>query len=560
MVGDEYADLIVFYFDSPKRLDRFKDATIHYMNDLYAIVHVPVAQINPKTVNTFGYALMPKLFGLTSRVSLDASGVTQLRNIPSLNLRGAGTLIGIVDTGIDYTNPVFLNTEGTSKIASLWDQTIETGVTPYDTRFGTEYSNEQINQALASNDPLTIVPSIDVSGHGTMMAGIAAGNDNPQAGFAGVAPDSELIIVKLREAKPYLRSFFLVPDNVQCFQENHIMWGVQYCIQKARDLNKPIVICLGLGTSQGAHDGSSPLSDLLAVFGDIPRTAIVVSGGNEGNLGRHYYANIVPSLGYNTVELNVGEEDHNFSMELWGNSPGIYSIDILSPGGEYIPRIAPGLRVNREISFIFETTTINIDYLMTESETGDQLILIRFHNVTAGSWKFNVYGKSDLPLGFHIWLPMGNMISKGTYFIKADIYTTILDPGTSVIPLTMTAYNPINNILYVNASRGFTRSSAIKPGLAAPGVNYIAPNNNKEFVNYNGTGVAAAHTAGIVAMILEWGIVNGNRSDLDGLEIKNYLISGAKRIPNTTYPNRDWGYGILDIFQVYNSLRVDYEQ
>ncbi|HWT74217.1 MAG TPA: S8 family peptidase [Mobilitalea sp.] len=557
MFGEDYADLIIYYFENPKLLEKYKNSVIQYINEAFAVVHIPVSQINPKTVTTFGYSAMPSVYGLTSEASLEASGINEVRKIPTLNLRGEGIVIGVIDTGIDYTNPVFTKADGTSKVISIWDQTIETGHFPYQTNFGTEYISDQINQAIASSHPLEVVPSIDENGHGTMMAGIAVGNENKQAEFAGVAPDSELIIVKLRQAKQYLRSFFLIPQKATCFQENHIMWGVQYCVRKAQDLKKPLVICLGLGSSQGPHDGHSPLSIFLSLVGDVPRNAVVVPAGNEGNKGRHYFSNILPSIGYNSVELTVGEQDKEFSMEIWGNSPGIYSIDILSPGGEYIPRIAPSLKVNREISFIFEETTINVDYLMSESETGDQLILLRFHKISAGSWKFNVYGQSDLPLGFHIWLPMGDFISTGTYFIKPDIYTTLLSPGTSFLPITMTAYNPINNILYASASRGFTRTNVIKPSLAAPGVNYVAPNNKKEFVPYSGTSVAAAHTAGIAAMFMEWGVTKGNQANMDTLEIKNYLIAGAIRIPNTTYPNRDWGFGIVNIYNVFNAFRTD---
>jgi len=558
MVGEEYADLIIFYLNNPKRLGRYTDAIIRYINEAFAVVHVPVTQINTKTVNTFGYSAIPKLFGLCSEISLEASGVDKIRNLPNFNLRGEGILIGIIDTGIDYTNQVFIKEDGTTKIASLWDQTIETGLSPYETQFGTEYKAEQINQALTSDTPLQIVPSIDENGHGTMMAAVAAGNENREFNFSGVATGSELVIVKLKPAKQYLRNFYFIPDNVVCYQENHIMWGVQYCIQMANDLDRPIVICLGIGSSQGAHDGRSPLSRFLSIIGDFPRTAVITPVGNEGNLGRHYYNSINPTAGYNTVEFRVGENDKGFSMEIWGDSPGIYSLSFLSPDNEFIPRIPPALRVNRVVSFIFSNTIVYIDYLLTESETGDQLILLRFNNVTAGIWSFNVYGQGNLPLGFHIWLPMGDMISKDTYFIQPDIYTTVVEPGTTYVPITITAYNPIGGALFVNASRGYTRSNTVKPTLAAPGVNYIAPNNNKEFIKYTGTGVATAHTAGIVAMFLEWGVIRGNKPEIDTVGINNYLIEGAKRNPYLEYPNRDWGYGILDIYNVFNVLRSDY--
>ena len=153
---------------------------------------------------------------------------------------------------------------------------------------------------------------------------------------------------------------------------------------------------------------------------------------------------------------------------------------------------------------------------------------------------------------------MGNMISNETYFLRPTIYTTVTTPGNAVVPIVATAYNPINSSLYFYASRGFTRTNRVKPTLAAPGVNYIAPNNNGQYIMYSGTSVAAAHTAGIVAMIVEWGIVRGNAPNLDTIGIKNYLIAGAERNPNLTYPNRDWGYGILNIYNVFRSLLTDY--
>lgn len=557
ITSDDYADVIVEYRTNPQLLESFENATIHIMNDFYAVVHIPAAQLQERLAN-FIYAELPILFGLTDENSLEASGVFELRNIPAFNLRGEGVAIGIIDTGIDYTNPIFLRPDGSTKIISIWDQTIESANQfPDNAYFGTEYGRDQINQALASENPFEIVPSRDVNGHGTRMAGIAAGNDMEDAEFFGVAPDAELIVVKLRQAKQSLRDFFLIPENVECFQENHVMWAVQYCSQVARLMGQPLVICLGIGSSQGAHAGRSPLAVTLNITGTIPGTAIITAVGNEGNMGRHYYGVIDPAIGSNTVEINVGENDRGFSMELWGDPPGIYSIDLLSPSGEYIPRIPPGLRVNRVISFIFESTVIFVTYQLIETQTGGQLILIRFQDATPGIWRFNVYGHGDLATGFHMWLPMGDFISGDTYFIQPNIYTTVLSPATAANPISVTAYNPVNGNLYVNSSRGYTRANVIKPEIAAPGVNYLAPTLEQTFDTFTGTSVAAAHTAGIAAMLLEWGTVRGNQPGMDSGEIKNYLIRGAERRQNLTYPNRDWGYGILDIFNVFDIMRAD---
>ncbi|MDF2944780.1 MAG: hypothetical protein K0S01_3638 [Herbinix sp.] len=555
IISQDYADLIIYYRNNPRILEGIPNAVIQIMNEAYAVLYIPVAQFASRRAGNYGFLIVPNVLGLASEVALEASSVNELRNIPNFNLRGEGVLIGIVDTGINYSLPVFKKPDGTTKIISIWDQTIQSENYPYDYYFGTEYNSAQINQALQAENPLDIVPSTDENGHGTMLAAVAAGTNMNQENFNGVAPEAELIIVKLKQAKEYLINYYSIPEGVSCFQENSVMWGVQYCIRVARQLDRPVAICIGMGTSLDAHDGNSPLSSFLSLLADFPKTGVVTAIGNEGNRGRHYYGKIDPTIGNATLELNVGENEGSFSMELWGDAPGIYTIDILSPSGEYIPRITAGLRVSREITFIFEETVIYIEYQTVEALSGDQMIFIRFRNVTAGIWKFNVFGQGDLATGFHIWLPMGDFISADTYFIQPNINTTVISPGSAEIPLTVTAYNPANGTLFVNASRGFTRSNMIKPELAAPGVNYLAPNVAGEFVNFTGTGVAAAHTTGIVALILEWGVVRGNQLNMDTIEIKNFLIRGAIRTNNLTYPNRDWGYGVLNLYHTFDVLR-----
>ena len=556
IIEDEYFDLIIEYRSNPQIIAMFENATLHIMNEVFAILHVPIEEFL-EMLPRIRYAEIPILFGLADEASLDASRVLDLRSTSAFNLRGEGVIIAIIDTGIDYTNPVFRKPSGNTKIISIWDQSIHTGPSPRDANFGTIYTSEQINQALVSEDPLAVVPSIDDSGHGTMLAGVAAGNDVESEGFYGVAPDSDLIIVKLRQAKQVVRDFLMVPDTAVCFQENHVMWAIKYCYDVTRRLNRPLVICLGIGSSQGGHTGRIPISVMADVIANTPNTGFVIAVGNEGNLGRHYYGDIDPNIRSNTVEMNVGEGDSRFIIELWGNPPGIYSIDILSPAGEYIPRIPPGLRVSRAISFIFENTIIYINYQLIESQTGDQLILIRFENTSPGIWRFNVYGHGDMSTGFHMWLPMGDFITGDTYFIQPNIFTTVLAPSTSIIPIAVTSYNPANNNLYVNSSRGYTRDNIIKPEIAAPGVNYLAPTLSHTFEPFNGTSVSAAHTAGVVALMLEWGTIRGNEPNMDTIAIKNYLIRGARRRQNIVYPNRDWGYGILDIFNVFENMRAD---
>jgi len=555
IISNDYADLLVNYGGNESVFENYKNAIVQIINFFYAVVHIPIQQVTENIVLEFGYAVMPSLYGLISHASLEASGIDRLRNIPNLNLRGSGVLIGILDSGIDYTNPIFRNADNSTKIISIWDQTILSNNYPQKTYYGTEYSREQINEALQSEDPFTVVPSTDDLGHGTMIAGIAAGNEVPESDFFGVAPDAELVVVKLKQAKPYLMDFFRVPQGVPCYQENDIISAIDYVVNKAFSLNRPMAICIALGTSQGAHDGRGTLSSYLNLRADIPGIGITVAAGNEGSAGRHYYGTVDPVIGYDTVELNVGENETGFSMELWGDSPGVFSMDILSPSGEYVPRIIARLDENRDISFIFEQTTIRVDYQIIESQSGDQLILVRFRNPAPGIWRFRVYGGGDLLVGFNIWLPMENFISENTYFIRADPYTTILSLGNSRVPITVTAYNSENDSLYPQSSRGYNRLGIVKPDIASPGVNITSPTLSQTFGTVSGTSASAAYCTGVAAMLLEWAVVRRNQPMMNTMDMKIFMIRGARRNMEIEYPNRDWGYGILDVYNIFDALR-----
>jgi hypothetical protein len=285
--------------------------------------------------------------------------------------------------------------------------------------------------------------------------------------------------------------------------------------------------------------------------------AVSIAGGNEGISRLHYLGTFAENENYDTVELRVGPNEYGFTMELWGNAPNTYSIDILSPSGEYIPRIPARFGESREIRFIFEQTVILVDYQLVEAQTGDELILLRFRSPSEGIWRFRVYGSGPSEKRFHVWMPLSTFVTRDTFFLQSNPDYTLTSPGNTVIPIVVTAYNVANQSLYLNASRGFTRSNAINPNFAAPGVNVIGPSLNNSYTTASGTSVAAAHTAGLAAMLLEWGVVRNTHPLMSSVDIKNLLIRGAKRDPHTTYPNREWGYGIVDIFNTFNSLRGD---
>jgi hypothetical protein len=553
IISNDYTDGIVETALSPEEYARFAGETINYINDKYAAVYAPLSIIPDRLMGSSAYSVIPKLYTPLDILSLDEMGVTKIQNTP-LSLRGSGVLLGFVDTGIDYLNPLFQQADKTTRIISIWDQTIVNMEASSDIfYYGTEYTEAEINAAIQSDAPLSIVPSVDDYGHGTTLAGLAGGYTSPGSDFSGVVPLSEYLIVKLKPSKPYVRDFFGIPESAICYSEHDIMFGVAYLFNTARKLNRPIAICIGLGTNQGSHEGLGPLNDLISYYSNQVGIAIIAAAGNEGNAKHHFFGEIDPSVGNMLVELRVGSNENNFAMELWGNNPGTYSIDILSPSGEYIPRIPARLNEFRNIRFLFDNTTIYVDYVIVESQTGDELILFRFKNPSPGIWKLKVYG-SKVTSGFHIWLPVTGFITDQTYFLSPNQFTTITDPGNNLSAITSTAYNPANQSLFLEASRGYTRYNQINPDLAAPGVNIYAPLPDNQYGLISGTSISAAYMTGISAMLLEWGIIKGNDRSMDTYQIKKYLIRGVKRSPGLNYPNREWGYGIVNIFGTFESL------
>lgn len=553
ILSEDYADVFFEY----NTISQLEETGYCYtiINDSFATLYIPLADLPEDYGIGFGYFDIPSCFGLMDIPSSEASGVSTLRNTPVLNLRGQNTLIGIIDTGIEYTHEAFLYEDGTSRVLSIWDQTIQEGTPPEGFRIGTNYTQEQINEALLSDDPLSIVPTTDEDGHGTFITGTAAGNENREANFTGIAPDAEIVIVKLKEAKAHLKEFFRIPPSAKAYQGNDIIQALSYLVSVSVGYQRPISICIGLGTSQGAHDDKGLMNSFINNIAKQDGTAITVAAGNEGNAGHHYSGKVISQSEPDTIELRVGQDEYGFMMELWGNTPSTFSIDILSPTGEYIPEIPARIRESREIRFILEETVVNVDYFLVATESGDQLILMRFRNPTEGIWRFRVYSSGNLDLSFDAWLPIEEFVSENTFFTQANPDTTITRPGNASVPMTVTAYNVSNNSLYLRASRGYTRTGDIKPDFAAPGVNIIGPTLNNGYMTASGTSVSAAHTAGIAALFLEWGIVLGMYPQMSTVEIKNLLIRGAIRDPQVVYPNKSWGYGIINIYNSFLYLR-----
>lgn len=555
-LNEDYADFIVEYRENFEWLGSANiPENIAIVDSRYAILYVPVSDISMTNLTAPVYAATPKCYTYMDSASLNASGILRLQNHPYLNLMGRQTAVAIIDSGIDYTHPVFRNSDGTTRIAYLWDQRLTAAPPPDGFEYGSEYTAEDINRALASEDPFAVVPSRDENGHGTFLAGIAAGSEDQESGFLGAAPMASLIVIRLKPAKQYLRQLFILPPGQDVYQENDIMLAVRYAMEcSARLGNIPLSVCVGLGSSSGSHIGTSPLEQYLNYVGSRFRTCVCLPAGNEGNARRHYQGISVPGSSPDTVELRVAENEPGFTLELWGQSLGPYTITLTSPAGETARISASRSNTAQTIQFIFTQSVIYATFIPLDWQSGWQAAAFRFLNPDAGIWRFLVEADSPDKSSYNMWLPVGGLVKEETYFLRSSPYETVTAPGSASAPITATAYNYRDSSLYLEASRGFTPLGQIKPDLAAPGVDIIGPVPQGRFSTRSGSSISAAHTAGAAALFFEWAVTRQNFPSLNGRGLKNVFIRSARRTEGISYPNRDWGYGILDFYQALSSL------
>lgn len=556
ILSESYADIILPSYTG--FLTDYKERGAQIFNNYYGMVHYPLEEELFQNYYEYGffYNTIPKLFTLLDLESLEASGILAVQNQPVLGLKGQDVLIGFIDTGIDYTHPAFRRPDGLSRIVGIWDQTLQTGQPPFDLNYGTAYSQEELNQALGMEDPFSLVPSRDENGHGTFLAGVAAGSALPQQSFSGAAPEALIAIVKLKPAKEYLKEIFYVTGSAPAYQSTDIMLGIRYLILLADALKKPLVICIGLGSNQGSHSGSSPLDSMLSVTDQYRGIHAVTAAGNEAGKAHHFYGTAANSGAYEAVEILVEPGTSGFCAELWGQPPEVYAVGFESPLGEVIQKLPPRISFSENISFILENTRIFVTSEIVQTVSGQQLIFIRFSDPTPGSWKIRVYTDSFNNGNYHIWLPITGFSDPDVRFLRPNPDTTLTVPSASVSTMTTAAYNAYDNSLFLNSSRGFTRTGQIKPDFAAPGVNVFGPNLRGGFTTATGTSVAAAITAGACAQMMEWGMRRTPPRIFNNSELKALFIRGADRSRQELYPNREWGYGTLNVYQVFSSLNA----
>lgn len=530
----------------------------------YAIVTIPENLIDTfAQLDEVEYVEKPKRLFFSTLQGKEASCIFPVTAREPF-LTGKNVLIGVIDSGIDIENREFLTPEGRTRIKYLWDQTLDAqevneiagqegvfagqAAPPAGYSIGVEFSETKINAALAEKNPMHLVPSRDTSGHGTAVAGIAAGAGNLAEGqYRGVAPESELIVVKL--GTPAKDSF---PKTTE------LMRAVTYTVQKAVELGMPVAINLSFGNTYGAHDGSSLLERFLDNVAEIGRTVICVGSGNEGASGGHISGRLLPAGNIRRTELNVGDYQTSISVQLWKEYVDRFLVAVIAPSGER--REIDTLRLGQE-SFILEQTQVLLftgepsPYSVNQEIYFDLIPEDGGTYITPGIWSFELTPIKTVSGNYDFYLPSNAILNTGTRFFSPTPVKTMTIPSTASKVITVGAYDASLEAYADFSGRGYPLQSiagermnqgTVKPDIVAPGVGIhtIGPNNT--FVQVTGTSFAVPFAAGSAGLLMEWGIVRGNDPFLYGEKVKAYFRRGARPIRGeSVYPNERVGYGAL---------------
>ena len=459
----------------------------------------------------------------------------------SFPLLGKGVLIGIVDSGIDYENPDFRNADGTTRILALWDQTIQNGKPPEGYHIGTEFTSEQINEALrmeVREERYRIVPSRDTSGHGTAVAGIAAGNGrgSKNGKYRGAAPEAGLLIVKMGGA-----------GETGFPRTTQLMRGVDYIVRKAEELKKPVAINISFGNTYGGHDGTTLLERYIDDVSNIWKSVFCIGTGNEAASAGHTSGRII-SEGEETIQLAIQSRQSSISIQIWKEYTDQIEISIINPSGV---RVGPVPEILGPHRFRIGQTEILLYYGEPSPYSISQEIYIDLLPVesylTEGIWRIVLSAGKIVTGQYEMWLPSDNVLNRGTGFLFPTDATTLTIPSSASRAISVGAYDA-RTFAYADFSgRGFTRlTNMVKPDLVAPGVEVMTTTVGGGYAAFTGTSFATPFVTGSAALLMEWGIVRGNDPYLYGEKVKAYLRRGAKKVPGfDEYPNEEVGYGAL---------------
>ena len=528
MPAERAWELIVRYEGSLDRV-RALGVNVTELINKYAVVIVPQNMIDTLAgLEEIIYIEKPKRLNFAIENGRRVSCIESVQETP-FNLTGKGCILCVIDSGIDYSHEAFVGSDGRSRILEIWDQSIESrpDKVPEGYNIGSLYTKEDIDRALLlpAIQRKDVVPSTDISGHGTAVASIAA----------GVATEADIIVVKLG-----------VLEENGFPRTTQLMEAIDFCVKKGLEYGRPTSINISFGNNYGSHDGTSLLSTFIDSATNVGRNVIVIGTGNEGSTATHT-AGSVKENSKNNIELAVGRFEKNISIQLWKTYGDEFRITLTTPEGEEVL-----IDHNRRYSF---SVDIGLNRLLIYvgmpapyslyQEVYIELIPLGEY-IEDGLWNITINSGRIINGSYDLWLS-GDRISNSTRFVRPVAETTLTIPSTSSKAISVGAYDPLNFTYADFSGRGFTRqTNQIKPDIAAPGVNIMAAAPGGGTSMRTGTSFATPFVTGSAALMMEWGIINGNDMYLYGEKVKAYLIKGAKRFRGfEAWPNPQLGWGAL---------------
>lgn len=567
-LSEDYQSYFIEYVGNIKEsIDKLDYVDIYFPGKFFAVVYVKKGMVNKLLED------VPEIINIQSSFPYTLSQLETVNEAPDLKaidkgtvtLDGQGVVVGVISTGIDYLNPRFMTAQGETRIEAIWDQSNQQGSPPVGLVQGTEYNKLQINEAIKAQavgkNPYDIVPHIDELGDGTALAGIIGGRRLKQdEEFKSMVSSCTFAIVKLNKAKRATREFVGLDDtNIDVYESIDITSAIRYLGQLQEKLRKPMVVYIPVGSNLGGHEGTTVTERYIDLFSQRRAFLVVTNSGNQGNSNTHVSGTLTQSNNTSTIRLQVDDKERNLYLNFYTLRLDRFSFTIKSPTGE-ISEVIVIPRKNQFLSFNIGDTQVRIQFFAVPQGLGEERGEILFRNITGGIWEFIVTGESVTVGRYDSWLQQRELLEPGTRFLDSDPDITIMSPGTARDIITAAGYDQSTNTILPQSGRGFTRDGRVKPSITCAATRILTTGLKDQLKVVSGMAVAGAIVAGVGAILMQWGIVEGNDENMYPQKPRNYMIGSTIKQPELMYPNTQWGYGVLSIELLLENLNKSLER